>query len=505
MRLISPSEMDRLLPAETHAFRGPVPTEIVSSEEYLPSPRTAAQREVEARLRALGDELGGRQGLTRRAFFRTAAGMAAAYVAMNEVYGPLFAASRAEAADQERAAERAKALAGQFIMDTHTHFLKDDTRLTGFVRMREAVGRQGWNPALTGRPQSIEDLKFGNYFKEIFLDSDTKVALISSAPSDMPADWFLTNEMMAQARVTVNARLGGRRLLTHAIFTPGQPGWLEALDRALTDLKPDSVKGYTIGDNTNKDTSRYPWRLDDETLLYPAYARLVKAGVVNVCIHKGLFPPSLDQRYPNLRAYCDVRDVGKAAKDWPQLNFIIYHGAYRFAGGGNPADALAQFEQTGRVEWVTDLAEIPGKHGVTNVYADLGQLFALTTVAQPRLTAALMGTLVRGMGADHVIWGTDAVWTGSPQWQIEGLRRLEIPEDMQRQHGFAPLGAADGAVKDAILGENVARLYRYNRHAELAGPNRLAELKSEYERRGPRPSHRRYGYVLRAADATATA
>ena len=54
---------------------------------------------------------------------------------------------------------------------------------------------------------------------------------------------------------------------------------------------------------------------------------------------------------------------------------------------------------------MTDLAEIPGKYGVTNVYADLGQLFALTTVVQPRLTAALMGILVRGMGADHVVWG----------------------------------------------------------------------------------------------------
>jgi hypothetical protein len=200
------------------------------------------------------------------------------------------------------------------------------------------------------------------------------VALISSAPSDVPTDWFLTNEMMAQARATVNARLGGRRLLTHAIFTPGQPGWMEALERALVDLKPDSMKGYTIGDNSNKDQSRHPWRLDDEQLLYPAYEKMAKAGVINV----GLFPPSLDQRYPSLRAHCDVRDVGKAAKDWPQLNFIIYHGAYRFAGGGNPADALAQFEQTGRVDWVTDLAEIPGKHGVTNVYADLGQLFALT-------------------------------------------------------------------------------------------------------------------------------
>jgi hypothetical protein len=131
-----------------------VPTQIVSSEEYFPTPQTAAQREVEARLKALGDELGGRQGVSRRAFFRTAAGMAAAYVAMNEVYGPLFAATRAEAADEDMAAERAKALAGQFIMDTHTHFLKDDTRLTGFVRMRETVGRAGWNPGLAGRRPS---------------------------------------------------------------------------------------------------------------------------------------------------------------------------------------------------------------------------------------------------------------------------------------------------------------------------------------------------------------
>jgi hypothetical protein len=90
--------------------------------------------------------------------------MAAAYVAMNEVYGPLFAATRAEAADKEMAADRAKALAGQFIMNTHTQFLKDDTRLAGFVRMREAVGRAGWNPGLAGRPQTIEDLKFDDYF-----------------------------------------------------------------------------------------------------------------------------------------------------------------------------------------------------------------------------------------------------------------------------------------------------------------------------------------------------
>ena len=96
-------------------------------------------------------------------------------------------------------------------------------------------------------------------------------------------------------------------------------------------------------------------------------------------------------------------------------------------------------------------------------------------------------------------WGTDAVWTGSPQWQIEGLRRLEIPEDMQKKYGFAPLGPARGPVKTAIFGGNKARLYGYERHAELAGRDRLAALKAEYAQSGAGRSNLRYGYVRRSA------
>ncbi|MBL6457437.1 hypothetical protein JMJ55_19060 [Belnapia sp. T6] len=97
------------------------------------------------------------------------------------------------------------------------------------------------------------------------------------------------------------------------------------------------------------------------------------------------------------------------------------------------------FEQNGYIRWVSDLAEIPQRYGVSNVYADLGTSFAISAVANPRFCAAMMGTLIKGLGADHVFWRTDSLWYGSPQWQIEALRRLEIPEDMQRKHGFAPL------------------------------------------------------------------
>jgi uncharacterized protein len=503
---LNEDEIAALTPSELVRHRTPIPTQIVASDEYYPPPQSEQQREVEARILAMADDLGRRQGLDRRRFFSTAAGMAASFVAMNEVYGPIFDATAAEAATPAMAQERADALKDQLILDMHTHFLRDDTRITTFLETRKAIAKAGWNNELEGKEQTLEDLKFANYISEIFLDSDTKIALISSAPSDIPRDWFLTNEQMAAARQKVNdkavgsvgAKAGAKRLLAHAVFTPGQPGWLENIDAALA-LKPDSWKGYTIGDNTHKETSRYPWRMDDEKVAYKGYEKFLKAGIKNVCVHKGLFPPSVEKSVPNLRGYVDVSDVGQAAKDWPELNFIIYHSGYRFVGDlmVDPALALAEFERTGRVAWISDLADIPEQYGVNNVYGDLGQVIAMTFVAQPRLCAAVMGILLKKLGPDRVCWGTDALWTGSPQWQIEGLQRLEIPEDMQKKYGFEPLGAATGPVKTAIFGGNNARLYNIDlkKVDRMIKHDQLARLKADYVTAGAERSNLRYGYV----------
>jgi uncharacterized protein len=230
---LSEKELAELIPSELCPYPTPIPTQIVSSDEYYPDPQNEKQREVESRLLAMADDFGKKQGLDRRRFFQTAAGMAASFVAMNDVYGPLFDASKAEAATPAMAQERANALKDQFIMDMHTHFLRDDTRIMNFVAMRTAVGKAGWNKQLADKEQTIEDLKFGNYIKEMFLDSDTKVALISSAPSDIEQDWFLTNEQMAQARERVNREAGYRRLFSHMIFTPDNPGGLTSSMRVL--------------------------------------------------------------------------------------------------------------------------------------------------------------------------------------------------------------------------------------------------------------------------------
>ena len=230
-------------------------------------------------------------------------------------------------------------------------------------------------------PQTLEDLKFANYFKEVFFDSDTKVALISGSGSEEPRDWFLTNEMKAEARAKVNRLAGSKRMFAHAIFMPGMPGWMDDVDRAIDQLKPDSFKGYTVGDNTNKHLARHPWRMDDEAAVpfYGSWSRPARQRLRA----QGLYPQSTTQRFPALVAYADVRDVGKAARDWPQLNFVIYHSAFP-SPAGSGATGWAQFEQTGRVDWVTDLAEFPpSTASPTCTRGDLERIFAQSTVAEP--------------------------------------------------------------------------------------------------------------------------
>jgi uncharacterized protein len=196
--------------------------------------------------------------------------------------------------------------------------------------------------------------------------------------------------------------------------------------------------------------------------------------------------------------YATVNDLGKAAKDWPKLNFVIYHAALR-PFQESPDAVLAEFEKTGRIQWATDLAEIPAKFGVKNVYGEIGTAFATCAVSNPRFAAAFIGTLVRGLGPERVLWGSDSVWYGSPQWQIEAMRRLEIPEDMRKQHKFAGLGAADGKVKSAIFAGNAAKLYNLSTKTALGAitNDTIAAIRAEYVAAGGERSNARYGYVAR--------
>jgi predicted TIM-barrel fold metal-dependent hydrolase len=497
MRYLTDDDLRKLTPAESAALPSPVPTQVVSNGEFTPPPQTPDQRRVEAGIERLATELGPKHGLTRRQFLASNAGMAAAFLAMNEVFGPLFNVSRAEAATPGVADARAGKLASQFVFDAQTHFVREDYAQKGLLGLAK-FAKAHWNPALAN-DDDLTRFMFANYIKEVFVDSDTKVALLSGAPVDDPFNLFLTNDQIAAARASVNAIAGSRRMLAHSIIQPMSPGYLDEVDRAIETLKPDSWKGYTIGDPIFLTKKGSNWRLDDEKLVYPFYEKARKSGIRTVCIHKGLMPADYETSWAGLWQYATVWDLGKAARDWPDLTFMIYHSALR-PFTEVPDQSLVQFEKTGRIDWVTDLAEIPAKFGVKNVHAELGTCFATTAITHPKLAAAMLGTLIKGLGVEKVLWGTDSVWYGSPQWQIEALRRLEIPEDMQKQYGFAPLGPADGPVKNAIFAGNALRLYGMdaaNVHGAIR-EDHVGPMRDEYLARGEARSNLRYGYVARA-------
>src|SRR5262245_12538939 len=95
---LTPRELQEVIPAEQAPFASPVPTQIVSNGEYNPLPQTERQKQVEVRLAELADATAGKLGIGRREFLKTAAGMAAAFLAMNQVHGPLFEVRAEEAA-----------------------------------------------------------------------------------------------------------------------------------------------------------------------------------------------------------------------------------------------------------------------------------------------------------------------------------------------------------------------------------------------------------------------
>ncbi|MBI3989641.1 MAG: amidohydrolase family protein, partial [candidate division NC10 bacterium] len=437
---LSKKDLKKLEKTLKGAFRSPVPTQMMTNGEFMPLAQTRAQREVEERLKRMADTYGKKLGLSRRQFLQTSCGMAAAFLAMNEVFGPFFRVDPAEAADPAAAAERLASLADEFILDAQTHHVHDNYAWEGILFLTQyAQGRnpqkKAWDPKLGTKPPTLDWLKFDQYIKHIFLDSDTKVAILSGFTSETPQNMALTSDQIVESRNIFNKLTGSQRMMAHGLFWPGRPGNLDEMDRVAQGLKIDSWKGYTVGDPLYGE-SKYPWMMDDEKMTFPCWEKAEKVGVRNVCIHKGLMPPDYQASFQNWR-YAKVDDVGGAAKAFPNLNFIIYHSAIRPLL--DVEEAAAEFEKTGYIPWVTDLTQIPKKYGVNNVYAELGTVFASTVITHPRLAAAILGQFIQHMGVDHVIWGTDSIWYGTPQWQIEAFRRFQIPEALAEKHGYAPL------------------------------------------------------------------
>jgi predicted TIM-barrel fold metal-dependent hydrolase len=282
---------------------------------------------------------------------------------------------------------------------------------------------------------------------------------------------------MTHVRDEINRITQSRRMLAHGLVTPqlGQAD-LDFMDMQAATLKVDAWKAYT---GAPPKGFNHGWFVDDEKIGYPMLERARKLGVKRFCAHKGLpLGPVADYNHP--------RDLIKAARDFPDIDFLVYHAGLLNVTAPKP---------TGEIPWTTEFCLMKKKEpALKNIYMELGSTFGQLVTTNPTACAHLLGQIIDAFGADHVLWGTDSIWYGTPQWQIEAFRRFEIPEALITQHQYTPLSRA---VKEQIFGLNAARVFGVDVNAKRneIPKDYLSRMKMAYLDEGATPSHRWYGWV----------
>ena len=213
----------------------------------------------------------------------------------------------------------------------------------------------------------------------------------------------------------------GRIRVLGVVDPPDGRSAVDSLAYQCEQLKIDGLKLYPPGPIATG------WRMDDEKTTYPLYEVLRKHGVKNVCVHKGL--PGLF-----LEEYCHTEDLARAAADFPDLNFIAFHCSFPFEA---------------------ETIQYARKAKVKNIYVEMGAL-APIMFRQPARYAQMLGSLLQGLGTDHVLWGTDTPVVGPPHWQIQSFLAYDFPGKLIESKDYPALTPA---VKRQILGENAARLF----------------------------------------------
>src|SRR5712691_5574825 len=487
-------------PDNPHAFRvhsgirrglrteTPLPTRLVSNEEFPPLPQTEAQRAIEDRILAEATRLAPRLGLGRREFLRRSGGIATSLLAMNAVFGPFFDVLPVEAQDSSAFKERSGP--PYFIFDVQLHYVSagyDPNNAEGSRRGAVSKGAllglrrnsRRLNPKLASDRGTMEDLSWANFVKEVFLDSETAIGLISTPPGPYPQDAVVPPKEMTHIRDEINRVTQSRRMLAHGLVSPqlGQAD-LDFMDQQAATLKVDAWKAYT---GAPPKGFEHGWFVDDEKIAYPMLQKARALGVRRFCVHKGLpLGPVEDYNHP--------RDLIQAAKDFPDINFLVYHSGLL---------GVEATTQAADVPWTTEFCQMKQQApGLTNIYMELGSTFGQLVTTNPTACAHLLGQVIGAFGADHVLWGTDSIWYGTPQWQIDAFRRFEMPEALVEKHGYAPLTRA---VKEQIFGLNAARVFDVDVNAtrhELP-KDYLSRIKMAYLEDGPAPSHRWYRWVTR--------
>lgn len=463
--------------------RLPIKLDTTTNGEFAPIPLSPVHHEAKRLAQEAAGAHAKRLGLGRRNFLVSACGVTTSLLGMNTAYaragatGGHFEVPPESALDMQLA--RSVVDGDEFIFDVQGHFVNPTGQWTrglppgakpmeSFASGARCTPHQG-----PGRFDYLRCIGPDQFVKDVFMDSDTDLMVLSFVPSSREKEPLTIEEAAATAAI-VEKLEGTHRLYVHGRVNPNQKGDLEGMDELAARHRISAWKTYTQYGPEGKGF----W-MDDA----PGIAMIEKArklGVRNIAIHKGLsFGP---QSYE----HSTCADVGRVAKRYPDVNFLIYHSGYE---PGKPEGAYDESRTDGIDAFCTSLARNGVKPG-SNVYAELGSTWRFL-MRDPDSAAHGLGKLFRFCGQDNVLWGTDSIWYGSPQDQIQAFRTFQISQALRDRHGYPQMTAR---LRAKVFGLNALKIYPVPPDvlSKHVGKDRVAVARAEYRER-PDPSFVTYG------------
>src|SRR5688572_16343070 len=461
--------------------RLPVKLDATTNGEFAPIPLDSSLHHANFLASEWASELARKLGRSRRTFLTSLCGAASTLVAFNAAQaragrgcGFFQISTDAKQDAQVAAAELGKR---EFIFDVQGHFVNPKgawtTRLPPGARPLQFPSTQCDLAKGPGERAYLDCIGPDQFIKDVFLDSDTDLMVLSFVPSTRE-DEPLTIEEAQATRDIVEKMEGSKRLMLHGRVNPNQAGDVEDMDR-LAKLGVVAFKTYTQWGPGGTGF----WMTDDVGVAFVEKAR--KLGVRNICIHKGL------DFGPKSYEHSTCRDIGPIARQFPDMNFLIYHSGFVSSKPEGPYDPA-------RTDGIDALITSVQKSGVgpnQNVYAELGSTWRFLSMRDPDSAAHAMGKLFKYIGEDNVLWGTDSIWYGSPQDQIQAFRTFQISEALRAKYGYP---AITPALRAKVFGLNATRPYQLSADElrKYTAGDKVALSRQEYIE-NPNPSFATYG------------
>lgn len=426
----------------------PVNLDRASSDEYRPLPLSPMVQEARRRAWDAATVTARRLGMSRRDFLRTAMGSATVLIALGacnressrsegrEPGGRFDVPDEAGTDDDAASAILDRDLP---VIDAQSHFLEYDLSQpagAGFFG-------DGFPQADCGEIDRRACFSVEHYIEEMFTNSETALCVLSAVAAPDPHTGELSVEIMDRARQRVKEAVGPDRLLIHGLLAPSTRALSAALDdieEVATTFKVDGWKAYT---NNGRG-----WRLDDGARDGPQVGlatvqKVLDLGIPRICTHKGISGGD---------KWAAPADIGPAARQFPQVKFGVYHSGWEPGVPEGPyTEATAD---VGANRLVTSLRRAGVEPG-SNVYAEVGSTW-FNLMRSPDEAAHLLGKLLLAVGEDRILWGTDSIWYGSPQGQIDAFRAFQISDEFQERFGYPALTER---IKGKILSRNAASFY----------------------------------------------